>query len=91
VDLATGKRRWKGGRYGHGQVVLLADQALLLVLGEAGEVALVRADPKRHEELGRLAALTGKTWGHPTVAGGRLYVRNAEEMACYDLPAAGGR
>jgi hypothetical protein len=50
---------------------------------------LLAANPQRQEELGRFQALNGKTWNHPVVAHGRLYVRNAEEMACYDLqPAA---
>lgn len=85
VDLATGKRMWRGGRYGHGQVILLADQELLLVLSEKGEAVLLKANPQRHEELGHFQALHGKTWNHPVIAGGRLYVRNAEEMACYEL------
>jgi outer membrane protein assembly factor BamB len=90
IDLKTGKRTWKGGRYGHGQVILLEDHGLLIVIGEKGQCALVAADPKKHTELGKFQALTGKTWNHPVVVAGRLYARNAEEMACYDLrPAAG--
>lgn len=85
VDLQTGKRRWRAGRYDHGQVLLLADQSLLLVVSEGGEVILLRANPKRHEELGRFQAVNGTTWNHPVVAHGRLYVRNAEEMACYEV------
>lgn len=85
VDVETGKRLWKKGRYGHGQVLLLADQRAILVLGESGEVILVAANPERHEELGRFQAIEGKTWNHPVVAHRRLYVRNAEEMACYEL------
>jgi outer membrane protein assembly factor BamB len=85
LDLATGKRAWKGGRYGRGQVMLLPEQDLLLVVSEKGDVLLVAADPERHRELGRLPALAGKTWNHPVIAHGRLYVRNAEEMACYEV------
>jgi outer membrane protein assembly factor BamB len=85
LDLATGKRRWKGGRYGRGQVMLLPDQSLLLVLSEKGEAVLLAADPERHRELGRFQAVEGKTWNHPVICRGRLYVRNAEEMACYDV------
>lgn len=85
LDLETGKRRWKKGRYGHGQVLLLAEQKLLLVLAESGEVVLLAANPDRHEELARFQAIEGKTWNHPAIAHGRLYVRNAEEMACYEL------
>jgi hypothetical protein len=85
IDLSTGKRSWKAGRYGRSQVVLLADQSLLLVVSEGGEIVLLAANPRRHEELGRFRALAGKTWNHPVLAHGRLYVRNAEEMACYEL------
>jgi outer membrane protein assembly factor BamB len=86
IDLATGKRCWKAGRYGRGQVVLLADQGLLLVTTEEGsEVVLLPATPRQPEELGRFQAIEGKTWNHPVIAHGRLYVRNAEEMACYEL------
>ncbi len=85
IDLATGKRRWKRGRYGHGQVLLLADQELLLVTSETGAVILLAADPAACRELGRFQAIEGKTWNHPVVAHGRLYVRNAEEMACFAL------
>jgi outer membrane protein assembly factor BamB len=85
VDLSTGKRAWKAGRYGSGQVLLLADQSVLLVTTDAGEAVLVAANHDEHVELGRFQAVEGKTWNHPTVVGRRLYVRNAEEMACYEL------
>jgi outer membrane protein assembly factor BamB len=87
LDLATGKRCWKAGRYGRGQVLLLADQGLLLVLSETGAAVLLAANPQRHEELGRFQAINGKTWNHPVIVRGRLYARNAEEMACYELKA----
>jgi outer membrane protein assembly factor BamB len=89
IDLATGKRCWRAGRYGRGQVILLADQGLLLVLSEKGEAVLLSANPQRHEELGRFQALNGKTWNHPVLVRCRLYVRNAEEMACYELTPQG--
>ena len=89
LDAATGKRLWKGGHYGQGQVLLLTDQRLLLVLEEHGEAALVAANSKKFEELGKFQALDEKVWNHPVVAHGRLYVRNDQEMACYQLtPAA---
>jgi hypothetical protein len=90
LDLATGERTWKEGRYGHGQVLLIADQHLLLVVSERGAVILVTADPKRHQVLGRFQAIDGKTWNHPVLAHGRLYVRNGEEMACYELKRVEG-
>jgi outer membrane protein assembly factor BamB len=85
IDLETGKRKWKGGRYGHGQVILLEDKGLLLVLGEKGQVALVRASSQKTDELAKFQAISGKTWNHPVLVDGKLYVRNAQEMACYDL------
>jgi outer membrane protein assembly factor BamB len=88
IDLQTGKRKWKGGRYGKGQVLLQEDSGLLIVMGEQGEVVLLKADPKEPTELGRFQAITGKTWNHPVLIGDRLYVRNAEEAACYRVPLA---
>jgi outer membrane protein assembly factor BamB len=90
IDLATGLRKWKGGRYGKGQVLLLADSDLLLVTSEYGEVLLLKADPSGHRELAKFPALEGKTWNHPVVIGDRLYIRNAQEAACYRLPMVTG-
>jgi outer membrane protein assembly factor BamB len=90
IDLETGKRRWKAGRYGYGQVLLLRPQNVMIVLTERGEVVLLAANPEKHQELGRFQAIEGKTWNHPVVAHGRLYVRNDTEMATFELaPAAG--
>jgi outer membrane protein assembly factor BamB len=88
LDLKTGNRNWKRGRYGHGQVLLLPDQDLLLVTAESGEMVLLAADPHQLRELSRFQALDGKTWNTAVQAQGRLYIRNAEEMACYDMSGA---
>ena len=84
LETDGGKRRWKGGRYGHGQMLLAGD--LLVVLAEMGELALVEATPDHFKELGRIQAIEGRTWNNPTLKGSRLLLRNHLEMAAYDLP-----
>jgi hypothetical protein len=86
LDASSGKREWQKGRYGHGQVLLVADQGLLVVLSEKGELVLLEASPQKLIERGRLQALTGKTWNHPVITGNKLLLRNDTEMACYELP-----
>ncbi len=90
IDLEDGERQWKGGRYGAGQMLFFADQGLLLVLTEKGELALVAASPDRFTELARFPAIEGKTWSHPVLVGDTLLVRNAQEMAAFRLSLAGG-
>lgn len=84
LELATGKRKWKAGRYGHGQLLLVGD--VILVQAEDGRVALVEANPQQHRELTQFPALADKTWNNPVLSGRYLLVRNGIEAACYELP-----
>lgn len=85
VNLTDGERKWKAGRYGHGQVLMAGDQ--LYVLGEQGSLTLLAVDPEAHRVLGTAQPLEGKTWNTMAFAGGRLLIRNHKEMACLDLRA----
>jgi outer membrane protein assembly factor BamB len=86
VEIATGERKWKDGRFGSGQTLLVDD--LILVQSEQGPVVLAAAQPDAYHELGRLPALSAKTWNHPTLAGHFLLLRNDQEAVCYELPTA---
>lgn len=86
IDLKDGNRKWKRGRYGKGQVLLLEKSNALLVMTEKGELVLLEANPSSHKELTKLQVLNDRTWNHPVIVGSQLYVRNSEEAACYSLP-----
>ena len=86
LDLATGELKWKDGRYGHGQFILLRD--LLLITAENGEVVLLDPVASEQRELTKFQAVNGKTWNPPAMVGDLLLVRNDQEAACYRLPAA---
>jgi outer membrane protein assembly factor BamB len=83
VDVNTGTQKWKGGRYGYGQVILASGH--LIVISDTGDLVLVKATPEKHIEVARFSAIEGKTWNYPAIADGRLLVRNQTQMACFDV------
>ncbi len=85
MDVSNGERKWKAGRYGHGQTLLVDD--LLVVTTEDGEVVLVEATPEAHREVARLAVFDAKMWNPAALAGKYLLVRSDKEAALYELPA----
>jgi outer membrane protein assembly factor BamB len=85
IDLTDGTRKWKGGRYGSGQLVVLSDEDLLLVISEEGDLALVSATPDGFKEVAKVPGIDGKTWNHPVIVGDTLLVRNGETMAAFRL------
>jgi len=85
LDVNSGERKWKEGRYGYGQVVLVGNH--LIVTSDQGDVALVKASPDKYTEVARFTAVQGQTWNYPAIAGGKLLVRNSNEMAAFDISA----
>jgi outer membrane protein assembly factor BamB len=90
VDLETGKQRWKGGRYGAGQILLVDD--LLLVQGEKGDLLLVEAKPEKYVEVAKLPDVLHEEpcWNPPALAAPYLVIRNWKEAVCLELPLAEG-
>jgi outer membrane protein assembly factor BamB len=84
LDASSGELKWKGERYGHGQMILV-DDALLLT-SESGDVILAEPNPKEFRELARIKVFAEKTWNPPALAGDLLLVRNEREAACLRLP-----
>ncbi len=85
IDPKTGKKKWKKGRYGHGQVLLTHDQ--LLIIAENGDLAIVKANPDSFQELARQKVLprTSRVWNPHALVDGIVYVRDHLEMAAFDL------
>jgi len=89
LDPETGRRKWKRGRYGHGQLLLVED--LLLVQGEHGDIILIEPSPDELRELARFTVMDGKIWNTPALAGRYLLVRNDAEAALFEMPVVANR
>jgi outer membrane protein assembly factor BamB len=83
LDAATGEERWKARGFGHGSL-MIAD-GHLYVLSDRGTLALVEATAEAFKEVARFDPLDGKCWTMPSVANGKLFVRDEEEVAAYDI------
>lgn len=87
VDLATGKKLWAAGRYGHGQV-LGAGDVLLVQTEHTGELVMLAMDSSKHRELGRFKTLSrqSQAWNNLCLTGNKLLLlRNADEAMCLQL------
>jgi outer membrane protein assembly factor BamB len=86
IDAATGKERWKQRGHGHGSLIFAGGN--LIVLSEKGTLLLLEATPQAYKELGAVRVLEGKCWTAPTLANGRLYLRNEEHLIALDWSGA---
>jgi len=86
IDLRDGSRKWKAGRYGHGQLLFVGD--VLLVTAESGEIVLLAPTPDAPNELTRFRVFNAKTWNPPALSGDLLLMRTDQEVACIRLPAS---
>jgi outer membrane protein assembly factor BamB len=86
VDLRDGAQRWKEGRYGHGQGLLVGD--LYLLMAESGELVLMHPTPDAPNELARFRVFNSKTWNPLALSGNWLLARNDREAVCLRLKIA---
>ena len=84
IDGTSGETLWaKRGRLGKSSLIYAAGH--LIVLSETGQLLLVKADPESYQEVASAEVLSGRCWTSPTLAGGRLFLRNREERVAIDL------
>jgi outer membrane protein assembly factor BamB len=83
IDLATGKVKWSKTGFGPGGINLVDGN--LLVLSDAGDLVLVKADPDAYTELARSKVLAGKCWNSVAISNGHIYARSTKEGVSLDL------
>ena len=83
IDANTGMEKWKTRGFGKG-TLMLADEHLI-ILSDSGKLGLAEATPSAYNEVSSAEVLSGLCWTVPTLANGRLYARNENEMVCLDM------
>ena len=83
ISAKDGEQAWAKRGFGKGSLIYADDK--LYILSDRGQLSQVGATPEAYQEMGSAQALKGKCWTAPTIAGGRLYLRNHTEMVSYDL------
>ena len=84
LNAKDGSLKWRGNNYGYGKIV--AASGHLIILGDSGDLALVEMNPNTFSEKIEFKALEGgRTWNYPALSNGLLFIRNSNEMACFDL------
>ena len=84
LNAEDGSLKWRGDKFGYGQII--AASGHLIILGDAGDLALVEMNPNEFVLKAKFKALEGgRTWNYPALYQGLLFIRNSYEMACYDL------
>lgn len=92
VSFADGAVKWQANAIGRGSITC-ADGMLYCLDESTGMVALVEASPANWAEKGRVKIEPQSTkrdsgdkiWTHPTVANGKLYLRDQEYIYCYSV------
>lgn len=88
IDLRDGTVKWKGGRYGHGQALMVGDY-ILQMTEQPGDLVLLKPTPEAPNELGRIPVFETKTWNPIALTGDLLIARTDQEAVCLKLPVQG--
>lgn len=83
INALTGQMQWQVRGYNKGSLIIAGK--ILVVLGERGNLALVEATPEAFSEITSIQALDGKCWTSPSLAKGKIFVRNQQELKCFRL------
>lgn len=90
LDWKTGEQKWNEKSPEKGALMAAGDK--LIVIGETGRLATVKATPAAYQEIAAAKVVDGRCWTMPILAGGRIYVRNSDgHLVCLDVAAAGAR
>jgi outer membrane protein assembly factor BamB len=87
LKFDTGEVAWQNRSVGKGSLVFADDR--LYLFSENGVVGLAEASPTGYREHGRFEIKTGRlpTWSHPVVSGGKLFLRDQDNLFAYDVQA----
>jgi outer membrane protein assembly factor BamB len=89
IEFKSGQVKWREGRPGKGSIAYADGR--LYYRSEGGPVTLVEANPRKYVERGRFEQPqrgNGPTWAHPVIANGKLYLRHADLLFCYDVKSS---
>jgi len=88
IDSRTGQDAWRAGRgAGSGSAAIAYADGHLYFRYQDGTMALIEANPKAYKLKSsfKIASNNGESWPHPVIAGGKLYLRDQDELLCYDI------
>ena len=83
IDASTGEEQWRTRGFGKGSLIYADGH--LIILGQSGNLALAEATHMEYREKAQTQVFSGRCWTIPTFSGGKLYLRNNEELVCLDL------
>lgn len=88
IELKTGKPVWKADKQpGSGSAAVAFADGCFYLRNENAVMVLIAATPEGYQLKGsfKLAAKNGPSWPHPVISGGKLFLRDNDNLMCYDI------